>query len=208
MSDFGEERVGVAAFDLGANRSTAFVGNEIGAVEENDVGAAESGERFAKETGREDASAAERIERVEEDDVEIALKLAMLERVVEEENVDVGTRFDERGGDFGAAGAEEMGRRREPEREFARFVVKLLELRELGRKVARGRRRRGGVRRGLGALRDVFRLGVLGGVDASEKVALAFRLVSSTDKSGRLRVLEKIVGEPTDERRFADPAER
>ena len=52
------------------------------------------------------------------------------------------------------------------------------------------------------------RAGGLRGVDASEEFALAFRLVPSTDKSGRLRVLDKIIGEPTDERRFSDAAER
>ena len=52
------------------------------------------------------------------------------------------------------------------------------------------------------------RAGGLRGVDASEEFALAFRLVPSTDKSGRLRVLGKIFGQPTDEGGFPDAAER
>lgn len=48
----------------------------------------------------------------------------------------------------------------------------------------------------------------MSGVDAGEEFALAFRLVTSTDKSGGLGGLEKEVGEPTDERRFSDAAER
>jgi len=100
LRDFGKKRGGVATFDFASNRSAAFERNEVGAVEKYDVGASEPGDRFAQKTGREDATAAERIERVEEDDVEVALDSAMLKRVVEEQNVDVGARFDESGGDF------------------------------------------------------------------------------------------------------------
>ena len=51
------------------------------------------------------------------------------------------------------------------------------------------------------------RRSVFSAVEAFEEFALAFGLVSATDKSGRLSVLGKIVGEPTDEGRFADAAE-
>ena len=131
MRNFGKERVPVETLDLSANRSATLGGNEVGAVEENDVGASETGERFAEEARRENATAAERIQRVEENDVEVALDSAVLKRVVEEQNVDVGTRFDESRGDFDPFRAEKMRRRRETEGEFPRFVVKMLKLSKL-----------------------------------------------------------------------------
>ena len=142
LRNFGKKRVAIETLDLSANRSAPLGGNEVGAVEEDDVGASEPDERFAEKAGRENASAAERVKRVEENDVEVAGDSPMLKRVVEEQNVDVGTRFDESGGDFGASRAEKMRRRREAEGEFARFVVKMLKLGELGKKRAR---RLGGV---------------------------------------------------------------
>lgn len=60
----------------------------------------------------------------------------------------------------------------------------------------------------LRILRILCVLRILRGVDPGEEFALPFRLIPSTDKSGGLRVLEKIFRQPTDEGRFPDAAER
>ncbi len=98
--------------------------DEIRAIEKKNVGSGERRRRFAKKAGRRETKSAERIERVEKDDVEIARDSTMLKGVVEDQRVQFGAAFKERASDLDAVASEKVGNRRKPDGKLARFVVK------------------------------------------------------------------------------------
>ncbi len=67
----------------------AFAGNQVSSAEYHEVGAGECNGRLAKQSPGEQMVAAERVESVDDDDVEITLKSAMLKSIIQEQQLAV-----------------------------------------------------------------------------------------------------------------------
>ncbi len=81
----------------------------IGAGEDDVMGSAEGGEGLAKQASGQESFVAEGVGRIEEDQVEVAVGLSVLEAVVEDEDRDVGVGVKRLGGTGSAGGVDVDG---------------------------------------------------------------------------------------------------
>ncbi len=106
--DFGDGEVGCEAGDFGAQTGKLVGRDEVGPGDEREVGATQTGAWFAEQAPGEQMPVAPGVERVDQDEIEVPGEAAVLEAIVEDQQLR-GEFFAGNAGGGDAVGVLQMG---------------------------------------------------------------------------------------------------